>query len=186
MPIQSPDAPDGSDSRPSGAPSDRLMRGLTLGAVAIGTIVVVWALALGRVEHVDRPLPGLPATIVGTGAALAVTDGAPTVLHVWLPGCGACAAEAAAYEEVRVRYAAEGVRFVSVSVLPDAPATRRAATAYGLGGTLATTNGNLMEALQLGEVPSTVWISGEGRVVAVGSGALSERVLDRETRDLLH
>jgi thiol-disulfide isomerase/thioredoxin len=111
--------------------------------------------------------------------------GAPRVVHVWLPGCGACAAEASAYEAVRARYASQGVRFLSVSIVSDPAATRRAADAYGLGGPLASTTGNLLEALRLDEVPSTVWISKEGRVVAVGSGALSERVLDRETRRLL-
>jgi thiol-disulfide isomerase/thioredoxin len=174
--------PDAEDTTP--LHSDRMLRSLVVGALALLIVLFGWTRWQGPVEHVDRPLPALPVRLLEPVADASVA-GMPEVIHVWLPGCGACAAEAAAYEVVRARYAAQGVRFLSVSIVSDPAATRRAAAAYGLGGPLASTTGNLLEALQLDVVPSTVWISKEGRVVSVGSGALSERVLDRETRRIL-
>lgn len=164
--------------------SDRMLRALVVGALSLLLVLFAWTRWHGPIVYVDRPLPVLPLQLLESVADAPVV-GMPEVIHVWLPGCGACAAEAAAYEAVRVRYASQGVRFLSVSIVSDAAATRRAAKAFGLGGPLASTTGNLMEALQLDVVPSTVWISKEGRVVSVGSGALSERVLDRETQRIL-
>lgn len=164
--------------------ADRLLWGLGLaGALLVGSLGA-WSLWQGPVQHVDRAMPALPMRLLD-GATTGVEPGRPTVLHVWLPGCGACAAEAPALGEVARRYQGQGVDFVSVSVVSDPAATRRAAAAYGMAGAIASTNGNLLEALDLAVVPSTVWISAEGRVVSVGEGALSERVIERETRRIV-
>jgi len=171
--------------RPPGATADRLVRALLGLALLIVAALGVRQWVEGPVTRVDRELPTLSLSEVDSPTPLTLTEGRPTVLHVWLPGCGACAAEAPAYEAVRRRYEAAGVDFVALSVVPDAASTRRAADRYGLRGTVATSAGSVLDRIQVGSVPSTVWISGEGRVVAVAEGPQSERILDRETARLL-
>lgn len=164
---------------------DRVFRGLAIAMVAFGLAVAGWQWTRGPVERVDRALATLPIQLLGaSGPGGVLTSGAPTVLHLWMPGCGACAAEAPTIEAARRAFDGR-VRFVSVSVNADQALTARAAKSMGLQGQLGVTTGNLLEALDLSEVPSTAWITADGRLVTLAHGALSPRILARETEALL-
>lgn len=159
---------------------DRIFRvGLALGAASVIGLFGydVWR---GGVQGRDEPLPAIPARLV-SGAPL-VLDGSPTVLHVWLPGCGICAREVPGLEAVRARH--PGVRQIDLSVVDDVSATVASARRMGLTGELAVTTGNALTALDVHEMPTTLFIGSDGRVVAVGAGALREDVLERETARL--
>ncbi len=160
------------------APADRLFHALAAVALVVMAGVFAAANASGGVEHLDEPVPVIPAIRLDDGAPLSVGDGRPTAVFVWLPRCGACAGEAPLVEAARLRH--PDVRFVGISLLPDAAGTRRAADAYGLTGELATSTGSVLDALGLASAPSFAWINAEGRLVARADGPVSARVLERE------
>jgi hypothetical protein len=91
-----------------------------------------------------------------------------------------CAREAPGLEAVRRRWG-DRVRFVVVSLAQDPARTRQFAARYGFSEPLAVTSGNLLAVLGSGELPSTYWLDGQGRVVASIHGAAPEAVLEAET-----
>ncbi|HMV68233.1 MAG TPA: hypothetical protein PKA64_15405 [Myxococcota bacterium] len=85
---------------------------------------------------------------------------------------------------MRKRYE-DRVRFVEVSILPNRAGTLAAAKRYGLEGTLAMTTGNLLELLGVNGVPTTAFVSADGRIIGVAEGMIGEKALDDAVKSLL-
>jgi hypothetical protein len=71
------------------------------------------------------------------------------------------------------------VAFVSVSIVPRREMAESSAAAWGLGGTLAVTTGNLLAALGVTDVPAFALVSASGRIVGLAQGSIGERALER-------
>ncbi|MFM2163166.1 MAG: Redoxin [Pseudomonadota bacterium] len=162
----------------------------TSGRWIAGFVLVALLTMVGLLQGAPRVLPRamdaskLPLRLDGGGRLdVGWLGGKPAVLHLWLPGCGTCASEAADIERARVLLGDEAA-FVSVSVVRDPAITRHAAAAYGLGGVGATTTGNLLADLGVQSVPSTAFVDASGLVFAVIEGPVTTDELVRTVREL--
>ena len=75
--------------------------------------------------------------------------------------------------------------FLAVSVLGDDARVRAAADRLGFDVRQAVTTGNLLDALGVDEVPSTVLVSADGRILGVARAERSEAFFRRRARGLL-
>lgn len=86
---------------------------------------------------------------------------------------------------MRQRYEPKGVSFLALALEPDEAQVRAAAADLGIRMKVAVARGEVLGPLGVREVPSTVFVSRDGIVVAAASGERSERFFDARARDLL-
>ncbi len=86
---------------------------------------------------------------------------------------------------MRRRYEPEGVGFLALSLEPDEALVRAAAAKYGLGMDVAIARGEVLAPLGVRAVPSTVFVSKDGVIVAAASGARDEAYFEERVRELL-
>jgi hypothetical protein len=86
---------------------------------------------------------------------------------------------------VRERWEPKGVGFLAVSLEPRREKVFGAVQSLQLAVPVAFAEGEILEPLGLRAVPSTLFISAQGRVVAVASGARSEKFFEARARELL-
>lgn len=82
-------------------------------------------------------------------------------------------------------YAARGVLFLAVSLEPDAAEVRAAARRLGITMPIALARGEVLGPLGVRGIPSTVFVSRDGRIVIAASGYRSEGFLDARVQELL-
>ena len=83
------------------------------------------------------------------------------------------------------KYEAQGVRFLAVSIEPDAKLVRSAAERLGLTMTVGISLRETLTPLYVNQVPSTVWVDAQGIIVMAASGEQTQGFFDRRTRALL-
>jgi thiol-disulfide isomerase/thioredoxin len=134
----------------------------------------------------DRPLPDIKATMLdGRSMPADMFEGKPWVINVWVPGCTLCAREFPDLEAVRKEWEPRGVGFLALSLHPDDMDVKQAAQRVGIGMTVAIARDQVLAALGVAAVPSTVFVSAEGRIVATANGARSRGFFERRVRDLV-
>lgn len=151
-------------------------------------IIAISALVCGC-DYYEKPNKLMPdlglVALDGMPLSPESMKGSAWVITAWLPGCHVCAREVPELEAVRREYEPLGVRFLAVSIDSDVEATRRAAARTGLIMQVATAQGPVLDPLGLKGVPSTVFLSKEGRIVASASGTQGKRFLERRTQELI-
>ncbi len=78
----------------------------------------------------------------------------------------------------RERWEPRGVKFLAISVVEDAPRVRAEADRWGLTWPLAMTTGDLVNLVGVNTVPSTLFVTADGRIVGVLRGAADEDGLE--------
>ncbi len=111
--------------------------------------------------------------------------GRPIVLNFWASWCTPCRREmpafARVYEDVR-----NEIAFLGVNHLDDRGAASRLARETGVRyPSVFDPDGRVARLYLLRGMPSTVFISARGRVVATRAGEMTEQELRRQIRDLL-
>lgn len=148
--------------------------------------ISLWAWGCDYYEKPNQPMPDLGLVALdGKTFSPESMKGSAWVITAWLPGCGVCAREVPDLEAVRKEYEPLGVRFLAVSIDSDADTTRKAAARAGLTMEIATAQGPVLDRLGLKGVPSTVFLSMEGRIIASASGGRGRGFLERRTHELL-
>lgn len=77
------------------------------------------------------------------------------------------------------------MRFLAISLEPDAALVERAATSYGIRMSVATTKMQVLEPFGVKRTPSTVWIDERGKIVAAASGERTHKFFEARTKELL-
>lgn len=88
-------------------------------------------------------------------------------------------------EQVRAEYEAKGVKFLALSLEPDANEVARGAKKIGVKMPVAIAKDQVLDPLGVKRVPSTVWINREGRVVTAASGERKLSFLRKHTGALV-
>lgn len=88
-------------------------------------------------------------------------------------------------ERLRGEYEARGVGFLALSLEPDRRSVQRAAKQLGLRMQVATTEDEVLGPLGVNALPSTVFLSREGLIVAAASGRRDGDFLEKRVRALL-
>jgi cytochrome c biogenesis protein CcmG/thiol:disulfide interchange protein DsbE len=148
----------------------------------------------GSSARLDRPAPPFTLNTFG-GRPLALNDlrGRPVVLNFWASWCGACVAEVPMLERAWAEYRQRGVAVVGVAIHEVSPRkgdVDHNPKAYAKRLNLTYPNGHdrggrIAEAYRVSGVPETYFIDGDGRIMRVYSGALTEAALHRHLADLL-
>lgn len=86
---------------------------------------------------------------------------------------------------VRKENAGTAVGFLALSLEPDEQEVLEAARAWNLDMQVAVARGEVLGPLGVSRVPSTVYVSEEGTIVAAASGARSRRFFERRVAELL-
>lgn len=133
------------------------------------------------VRREPHPLATLPLVAVAAPALPDLHAGA-AVLHLWLPGCADCKQEIPAL--VAGRQAVPELTWLAPAIARDGALTLRTAREWGLDWPLAVSNGNVLAAIGVSAVPSTLFIR-DGEIVAVVEGPIDEATLIREAKALV-
>ena len=134
-----------------------------------------------------RPAPAFQVSDLRDGTRtieLADLRGRPVVLNFWASWCVPCRKEMPAFERVhqRVRSDAEFLGMNHQDSREDAlDLLERTGVGYPSG---FDPQGNVARAYGLYGMPTTVFISGDGRILATRTGELSEQELERALSEL--
>jgi hypothetical protein len=88
-------------------------------------------------------------------------------------------------EALRREYEGRGVRFLALSLEPDEQLVIDAARKLGLDMQVAIARGETLGPLNVNQLPSTVFVSKEGTIVAAASGERKQRFLRARIEALL-
>ena len=193
------DVPTATDPEPRPRPSRRRARGRWLVAVAVLVVVGLVAAAVFALSSSDdgsdtaelvrenRPAPTFalpdlrrPEAVL----ALELLRGRPVVVNFWASWCPPCLREMPAFERVHQRQG-DRVTFVGVNHRDE-----RDSALHLLGETGVTyasgfdPEGKVAESYRLLGMPTTVFISPSGRVVATRRGEMSQRQLEAAIDEL--
>ena len=88
-------------------------------------------------------------------------------------------------EEIRKQYEPKGIRFIAISIEPDRERVGAAARRLQIQMKVALARGEALGPFGVNQVPSTVFIRGDGVIIAAASGARKRQFLEERTRELL-
>ena len=128
--------------------------------------------------------PDVELTTVDGSSTTLRADGRPMVLNLWYSTCPPCARELTYFAAVEADLG-DAVRFVGVNPLDDVDVMQRFAEERGVDYELLVDHdGNLEDALRIVQYPVTLFVNGDGEIVAQ-TGALSEADLRRQIAESL-
>lgn len=154
---------------------------LALAAAAAGS-----AAACDGTERPNRPVATFAADgLDGTQWDGQALRGKPWVINVWMPGCKACLEEFSGLEKVRSAFESRGVGFLAISIDQDAARVRKVARRLGLSIPVAIARGDVLEPFGMRAIPSTAFVSADGRVVALAKGSKRRSYFEARARELL-
>jgi cytochrome c biogenesis protein CcmG/thiol:disulfide interchange protein DsbE len=180
----------------------RARRGLPRGVAWAGVLAVIviavmaWVALDGSADNADRlnadiaqppgggvavngPVPDVELTsLQGTPLALADYRGTPLVVNFWASWCPPCISEMPAFDEVYQQRNGT-VAFVGINVRESADMAIEMAERTGVTYDLALDpNGAAARAFNVVNMPTTVFVTADGTVAGVHSGALTSAQLD--------
>jgi len=88
-------------------------------------------------------------------------------------------------ELVRREFEPQGIRFIALSLERDPDVVREAADKLGIRMQVASARSEILAPLAVKEIPSTVFVRGDGTIVAAASGARTRSFLRERTGELL-
>lgn len=157
--------------------------------VGIAVVILIAAVIVLNVSDRDSLTDGgrkdggrqLPtdefALFEGSSATFSDFEGKPLVVNFWASWCPACVNELPELQRVHERLGDE-VTFVGMANRDQRRAAEALAERVGLTYTLADDpKGDLFRSLDLIAMPSTLFISADGKLQDVFSGQLTERTL---------
>jgi thiol-disulfide isomerase/thioredoxin len=119
----------------------------------------------------------------GAAATLASLRGRPLVVNLWATWCHPCVAEMPVFEQVSKQ--AAGLSVVGVNIGDDAAAATAFASTLGVRYPQYTdVDGALEAALGVSNLPATAFISADGTLLAVHTGAFTADGLRATIRQL--
>ncbi|MGH8926017.1 MAG: TlpA family protein disulfide reductase [Acidimicrobiia bacterium] len=161
-----------------------------LGLVVVAASVLFWLISidpssdssLGFSSGRGDPAPDFTLTLFdGTRFSLSQhleTDGRPVVLNFWASWCGPCREEMPAFDVVARRR--PDVLFVGVAIRDSEPEARAFAAETGVGYPLGIdSSGEILERYPILGLPTTWFITSDGRIAASWAGQLNEKELER-------
>ena len=83
-----------------------------------------------------------------------------------------------------MRWEPEGVGFLAVSVVAERARVEAEVKRLGFDLPMAVTTGNLLEAVGIDGVPTTLFVSRQGRIVGIAEGAISAGALERAISEI--
>ncbi|MDX2382111.1 MAG: TlpA disulfide reductase family protein [Acidimicrobiia bacterium] len=170
--------------------SRRQRRGIIGGALAVLAVVIV-ALAVGGDDSpTEAVADDVPATVdselptdsfelfAGGDATFAAFEGEPLVINFWASWCPACVGELPDFQLVHEERGDE-VTFLGIANADVRDAAVGLADDVGLTYDLADDPaGDLFRQFGLIAMPSTLFVSPDGRIIDVFAGQLTESALD--------
>lgn len=181
-----------------GAPGGRAKarrRGWRTGAVVLAAVALVAAVVVSTRDEgtiasdgAASPAEGKPEVgferFDGSRASLADYRGRPVVVNFWASWCPPCVSEMPTFEQVHQRYR-DRVAFLGLNLQDDPADAARLAERTGVTYDLARDpRGDGFRAFGGVGMPTTVFVSADGEVLATRTGDLS-RELDGLVRRLL-
>ncbi len=117
------------------------------------------------------PAPGfVRETLDGRELALSHLRGKPVVMNFWASWCVPCRAEAPTLAEAARTYRAS-VHFLGVNVLDDLPSARRFVEQYSWPfPSVVDEDGSLLRLYRVVGLPTTLFLTPQGRVARVHAG----------------
>jgi hypothetical protein len=160
------------------------MRRLWIGLAAAALVGV--ALTFNTSSPVlDRDVALGPLPIADWSGAAVDLTGRPWIINVWMPACAPCQREVPGLVAAREAWEAEGVGFLAVSISPERPWVDAHVKRWGFDLPQVHTTGNLLEQVGVTEVPFTMLVSREGRLVGLAKGEQDADYFDTAARALL-
>lgn len=138
-------------------------------------------------ERPNRPLPEDFSLVREDGTLLQKDDflGHPWVINIWLPGCHICARELPEVETLRLKYERQGVRFLSLSLVPDKAKNKAFLQRLGVEMPLVMAKDEVLLPLGVNQTPSTVFINRAGVIVRAAKGPRSPRSMAERIEELV-
>lgn len=164
--------------RPMSAYSSNSATAMPLRMIVVACVVVALTAGCGgaptasdQPAYMASPLSPLEG---GSSRSLASFSGTPVVINIWAPWCAPCVREMPDFEKVH-RHFGERVAIVGVTDGLDKAGSKRLAKSTGVTYPLLIDDeGNLQTDLGVVNLPTTVFLDTEGRVVGRHAGALTE------------
>jgi peroxiredoxin len=154
--------------------------------LAVAAAVAGLAPACDATERPNRPLAPFSADgLDGTPWDSQALRGRPWVINVWMPGCKACLEEFAALEKTRSAFEGQGVGFLAISIDQDVQRVRKVARRLGLSMPVAIARGDVLKPFGMRAIPSTAFVSADGKVVALAKGSQRRAYFEARARELL-
>lgn len=169
---------------PAAAPGDDVVH---LGGTGVAASLSPTSLGLRpAVDPVGSPVPTVGwETFDGGHGTFADYRGRPLVVNFWASWCVPCVSEMPGFESVHTALG-DSVAFLGLNVTDNLDAARdladRTGVTYDLG---RDPTGDIVTALGGVNMPTTVLVDRDGRVVWVTSGKLEPDALEREIRERL-
>jgi peroxiredoxin len=124
--------------------------------------------------------------LIGTTGSLADYRGQPMVVNFFASNCTPCVTEMPDFEQVRSRTGAN-VAFVGVDTLEQQETGSQIIKQTGVGyNILFDKQGQIATAIDLLNMPTTLFVDANGTIVKVHTGRLSQSDLETIIRDDLH
>ncbi len=137
-------------------------------------------------ERPNRPVAAFSADgLDGTPWDSDALRGKPWVINVWMPGCRACLEEFAALEKVRSVYERQGIGFLAISIDQDVTRVRKVAKRFGMSMPVAIARGDVLAPFGMRAIPSTAFVSADGKVIALAKGSQRRSYFEVHARELL-
>lgn len=149
------------------------LRSALPGLLVLAAVFAAWLLMRGgAVSEVHRPLPELPiSTLQGAPIVRSSFQGKPWVISIWAPDCSSCIDQIPALVAAQADYQDKGVGFLAISVVTNKDAVRAAADRAHFTYAQSITTDDLLGAVGAKTVPTTLFVSAEGEIVAMAEGA---------------
>jgi thiol-disulfide isomerase/thioredoxin len=183
----------GADARADRAHTARML--VVIGALAAGFAIVPRVTqscdkASGTQDAADFTAAVLanPAEPSQTSMTMSALRGHPVVLDFWATWCPPCQAEAPIVNGIAQRFKDKGLVVIGVNTAdPDGPRLAPAfAKKKGLTFPILFDEGNtIAQKYDAGNLPTLVFVSKEGKIVARREGITSESELERIIRQIL-
>jgi peroxiredoxin len=154
--------------------------------LAIAAVVAGLAPGCDATQRPNRPIAPFAADgLDGTQWDGQALRGRPWVINVWMPGCKACLEEFSALEKTRSAFERQGVGFLAISIDQDVRRVREVARRLGLSMPVAIARGDVLKPFGMRAIPSTAFVSAEGKVVALAKGSQRRAYFEARARELL-